>query len=63
MGWLQRASEAKLDRLVAAVDQHVADADGVCAAKRCKHQYDGTAEDVRRHHIEVAYRYGKTQGG
>ena len=62
MGWLQRANDNKLVRLVAKVDEHVADARGVCSAAHCTHQFDGTAEDVRRHHLEVAYRYGKTSG-
>lgn len=60
MSWIKRSREAKLDKLVTRVDEHRPDSTGKCA--KCKHQFDGTEEDLRRHHLEVAYRRGQSFG-
>ena len=63
MGWLQRRRDATLDKLVAFVDTHVPGDNGVCSGKACRHSFDGTAEGLRRHQLEVAYRRGRSSGG
>lgn len=60
MGWMKRRKDARLDKLIALVDEHQPDGTTKCA--KCRHFFDGTDEDVRRHHLEVAYRRGQNFG-
>ena len=64
--WSHRRYERNLDKVIAKVDQHVPPASGVrigdppsMRCQKCKHVFDGTPEDLRRHHLAVAYRLGE----